>query len=275
MALAWAHDARNLEKLFYAQYFKSSESISYRHVPSPGGVWERLNVVEQGLPASRGVRTFCEEGKVMRALFLENFTTLLFHKILGIKDIDRLFVNSGTKPTDDDHAQAEISTPPGGSDHHKIVVNTSTSTGVKLCSACPATGRVAEENCGAADTIIKSCFKQLDEGKADQSHPPQLLLDSSLPLLNEYLHHPQTLFSFTIPGKSGRFTIPLPESITPYSPALSALRSFPSRSILSGGQDLSAVGYLCLFACCDGSGARASRRGEFDERREEVVGESG
>ncbi|GAA5944096.1 hypothetical protein JCM10213_008999 [Rhodosporidiobolus nylandii] len=383
LTLAWAKDANNLEKLVHALYSDketaSREGISYRHVPSPDGSWERLNLVADGVPASRGLRAFCEEGRIMRALYLAQFSFTLLHDIPQ-NDQHKIVINSasGTKhcasclvpetkkvltccsrckpvgrfawycgpvcfkaawsahkktcgkplaelassthgarkeaPTliqlkhlewlakfpiavyghtvQADGGRPQIMlmqlppyvrpylptleamkalrdravkgkesldvgllgrficavSPPGGemtaNDHLELLAEL---LGFKVAEV-KRNISLAEEKVDGVDALVLSCLQQIEDGVPDPAFPDQNLPGTALTFLNELLANPSTFYSFTVPERSGRFAVPLPSFISPFDTALSALRSFAMRSLLSSGADRTAVGYLMLFA---------------------------
>jgi hypothetical protein len=72
LTLDFARDPFKLEMLFAAIILERDSGVPYRLPPSP--VWERMHDVNaSGLPASRAVRAFTEEGRLSRALFLSKF----------------------------------------------------------------------------------------------------------------------------------------------------------------------------------------------------------
>lgn len=78
----WAEDPFNFQVLITSLVFKEDDGISWRHVPHKA--WERLNdgTTSSSLPLSAGVRAFCAEGRIMRTLFLAQFTSMLLQSIV-------------------------------------------------------------------------------------------------------------------------------------------------------------------------------------------------
>lgn len=81
LTLEWAEDPYNFDALISAMVFDESAGVSYRHVPNKD--FDRLNGTDSKstVPLSAGQRSFCEEGKVMRALYLAQFASQVIRAI--------------------------------------------------------------------------------------------------------------------------------------------------------------------------------------------------
>ncbi|GAA5887039.1 hypothetical protein JCM6882_009428 [Rhodosporidiobolus microsporus] len=276
--LSWAEDPFNFDVLLSALTFSEESGLSYRHVPNEA--FDRLNgtgKTSSTLPFSPGVRAFCEESKIMRSLYLTQFSCQLIRAIVGIPEPapeERQMFGSSTAPSAEDKELLEASQNLasgfktvmhyGGNRKHCNNCFKADSPTVKLtcCAKCKEINKFVwycSRTCQVADWKKRhkqECGKKASEMLSSEETPRKAVPTTSQQFNVKWLHSlPFAVWGCSFqdelddqPGKYGEkqdLLFNLPFFIRPYLSTLTKLVELRDRAIL-GHDDLD-VGLLGLY----------------------------
>ncbi|GAA6030545.1 hypothetical protein JCM8097_006198 [Rhodosporidiobolus ruineniae] len=248
LTLSWAADPTNYDALVNGIFIKMDSGERYRCKSHPS--WDRLNLystANRSTPPSRGVRAFCEEGKILRTRYLALFWGSITRLVLGIpwkKPISTrastAFASEGSNGIVAPDSQKERTIIASFDPSCANCSENEAEDGVTLtcCERCKTkTGRkvwYCGVRCQKLHWLVHkpACGRSLDLLEAAPSSNPLQSgrLSTNLLLLEE---HPRAVWGgeFCRIGSSVPIPVPfyLPVFVRPYLPALEALKSLRMR----------------------------------------------